>query len=210
MLSIDIIVPTYNRPDDVRKFVKEILKQKYVNYKVYIVDDCGDCDLTWLENFNNKINYLRLEKNRGQAFARNFAVKNSNSDFLLFLDDDAWFLDDDALDNFIKEVSESDADGWMLDVQEPNKALLSKRVKSKAGDEIGEFIACACAFKRISFITVGSFSEGFHSYGEETEFVIRMKSFNQTMCFLPQIKVFHNYHPTKRSAEWFNRFHLNS
>lgn len=42
---IDIIVPTYNRPNEIKKFVKEISKQNLLNFKVYIIDDYGEEDV---------------------------------------------------------------------------------------------------------------------------------------------------------------------
>ena len=94
MLSIDIVVPTYTRPDDIKKFVDEILSQSYDKFNVFIIDDHGEADLSWLLNYNSKIHYTRLSKNQGQASARNIGIKKGVGDIVVSLDDDAWFYKD--------------------------------------------------------------------------------------------------------------------
>ena len=109
MISIDIIVPTYNRLADIHKFVDEILAQTYPAFTVYIVDDCGDCDLNWLVHYDVKIHYIRLQKNQGQSSARNVAIKMGKGDIVVSLDDDAWFLDDkEALTKLAERFMKSD------------------------------------------------------------------------------------------------------
>ena len=67
---IDIIVPTYNRPKDIEKFIVEIKKQDFNEYHVIIVDDCGDLPIEHLIPKNDaNFTYIRLEKNQGQAAA---------------------------------------------------------------------------------------------------------------------------------------------
>ncbi len=208
---IDIIVPTYNRYDDVKKFISEIKKQTFENYRVVIIDDHGDVNIKELVPNNDPRFVLhRLDANKGQAFARNYAVDRSSAEYLIFLDDDAWFLSETALEDFYKFVNKNPNDAWMFDVIEPNKKPLSERVKTKTGEPLGEFIACACAFNRKSFVEIGGFLPYFHSYGEETEMVIRMLLRRQEMVFLPEIKVFHNYNASGRSSVWQNRFLINS
>ena len=208
---IDIIVPTYDRYDDVVKFIEEINKQTYQHFQVVFIDDNGSVDIeTIISKEGHRFKYIKLDENRGQAYARNHAAKQSTADFLFFLDDDAWFMNDTALENFVSEADTYECDGWMFDVKEPNKELLSLRIKKNNGDAIGEFVACACAFRRKSFEEIGGFLPFFHSYGEETEVVMRLILQGKKMIFLPLIQVFHNYEPGARSREWMNRFLFNS
>lgn len=165
---IDIIVPTYNRSEDIKKFVIEIQKQTFKTFNVFIIDDNSAESIKSLIPVDDlRFNYYKLDKNQGQAFARNFAVSISSSKYLFFLDDDAYFLDENALADFINKVKDDDSDGWMFDVIEPQKTPLSARINFNSGDLIGEFIACACAFKRQSFVETGGFLPYFHSYGEK-------------------------------------------
>ena len=147
---IDIIVPTYNRYNDLKKFISEIKKQTFKEFNVIIIDDYGEDKIVDLIPDNDiRFKYYRLEKNYGQAYARNYGVDKSLSKYLIFLDDDAWFINETALEDFVRFVENSTDDAWMFDLLEPEKKLLSERVKTKSGEQLGEFIACACGFKKL-------------------------------------------------------------
>lgn len=89
---VSVILPTYNGVE--RGYLKEaitsVLQQSYPNYELIIVND-GSTDTTGQFCFqyadNDKINYIEQE-NKGLASARNTGIRNSNGDFICFLDDD--------------------------------------------------------------------------------------------------------------------------
>ena len=95
--KIDIILPNYNSSKFIIKTIKSILKQTYKNWKLIIVDDCSDAKTkNILKKISRKknIKVFFLNKNHGAGFCRNFAIKNSNSPYLAFIDsDDIWKKD---------------------------------------------------------------------------------------------------------------------
>lgn len=212
MLSIDIIVPTYNRLDDIRVFVEEILKQTHPNFNVYIVDDFGACDLSWLKGYNEKIHYTRLSENQGQASARNVAIKKGKGDVIVSLDDDAWFYEDkDAL----KKVSEyfqnsSNIGCLMFDILEPEKKWLSEIRNLKEGEEIGSHITCGCAYPRTALEEIKGFNEFFHSGAEESDISLKLIFAGYQLIFGKKIRVFHNYNGSERSRKWYNKVRYNT
>ena len=211
-MKIDIIVPTYNRPDDIKKFITEIQKQTFKDYKVYIIDDCGDVDIEHLiPKEDDRFVFEKLEKNRGQSYVRNYALKKSSSEVVVFMDDDAWFLDVDALNKIIDYYNTyNNISCLMFDVKEPNRELLSLRNNLSDMQEIGEFIACGVSFKRVALELVGGFSDNFHSYGEETELSMRLIDKGYKLFFGKEIHLYHNFQPSERTIGWFKRFKYNS
>ena len=208
---VDIIVPTYNRKHDLKKFIAEIEKQSYSNYIVHIVDDFGSEDLTKIIPSKPQFNFTRLPENRGQAFARNYAAAKSTGDYIVFMDDDAWFTSGDDLQTVVEIMSGDSGIGClMFDLLEPNRALLSERKKLKEGQILGDFIACACAFRKAAFLATDGFNPIFHSYGEETEIGIQLLQANYKIQFTQKVRVFHNYNPGARSLSWKKRFIKNS
>ena len=95
--KIDIILPNYNSSKFIIKTIKSILHQTYKNWKLIIVDDCSDAKTrNILKKISRKknIKVFFLNKNHGAGFCRNFAIKNSNSPYLAFIDsDDIWKKD---------------------------------------------------------------------------------------------------------------------
>jgi teichuronic acid biosynthesis glycosyltransferase TuaG len=95
MSLISIIMPTYNSEKYINKTILSVKNQTYSNWELIIIDDCSTDDTkqfveTFLEN-DERIKYVRLEKNSGAAVARNKGVEIASGDYLAFLDsDDIW------------------------------------------------------------------------------------------------------------------------
>lgn len=96
--KISVIITTYNRSEYLEKrAIPSCLNQEYENFEILIIDDCSKDNTKFIVNeiqkkYKNKdIRYLRLEKNKGLAFCRNFGVANAKGDFVVFLDDDDAF-----------------------------------------------------------------------------------------------------------------------
>ncbi|RAJ22257.1 GT2 family glycosyltransferase [Gelidibacter algens] len=210
--SIDIVVPTYNRPNEIKKFIYEIQKQTYLNYKVYIIDDCGSEDIKSLIPKNDAhFAYERLKENSGQAYARNYASTLGEGDIIIFMDDDAYFIQDNSLDLVLEYFEENEDVGFtMFNIKEPNRDWLSKRKNLNDFQEIGGFIACGCAFRRSTFLNSPGFSKEFHSYAEETDISMQLIKNSEKLVFASRVKVFHNYNPTERTQAWLKRFKYNT
>jgi glycosyltransferase involved in cell wall biosynthesis len=89
--SVSVIIPTYNRKDALRETLALLAKQTYPSdcFEAIVVDD-GSTDGTEAvaaELFPFKVRLIR-QSNQGDAAARNFGARQSQSDLLVFLDDD--------------------------------------------------------------------------------------------------------------------------
>ncbi len=92
--KIDIILPNYNSSQFIVKTIKSILEQTYKNWRLIIVDDCSDKKtVTILKKYFKKknIKIYFLKKNHGAGYCRNYAIAESNSPYIAFIDsDDIW------------------------------------------------------------------------------------------------------------------------
>ena len=92
--KVDIIVPNFNKGKYLKKCLDSVLRQSYKNWKLIIVDDNSkDFSLDVLKKYKNKkkIKDIELKNNKGPSFCRNLALKNSNNNYVAFLDsDDIW------------------------------------------------------------------------------------------------------------------------
>lgn len=97
---ISIIMPTYGRTAEiVLRAVDSIIKQTYVDWELYVVDDNKENNLyseaikNALEDLKDtRIHYLRMEKNSGACAARNKGIQESKGEYVAFLDDDDEWL----------------------------------------------------------------------------------------------------------------------
>lgn len=103
---ISIIIPTYNRQDNLARALRSVLAQTYKDFEVLVIDD-GSTDQT--ENIvkdlaakDNRIKYCRIENSGGPpdgeprpsggpAKPRNTGIEKARGEFIAFLDsDDEW------------------------------------------------------------------------------------------------------------------------
>jgi glycosyltransferase involved in cell wall biosynthesis len=140
-----VIIPVYNKEKYISMTIDSVLNQKFQDFELIIVcDPSTDKSIIEVEKFKNyhkvKILYRDTPGHGGYA-ARNLGIKNSNAEWVTFLDaDDEWYSD--HLLNLYNVISKSDKQlfttGW-YDSYKNNKideALFVKKNKSKAIFEI--------------------------------------------------------------------------
>ena len=89
---VSVVIATYNRAKTVVRSIESVLGQTYSPFEVVVVDD-GSKDKTpqVLENFDNRISYMRQD-NQGRAIARNVGAASCTGNWIAFQDDDdEWY-----------------------------------------------------------------------------------------------------------------------
>ena len=91
---VSIIMPSYNTAKFISETIESVLAQTYTDWELIIVDDCStDNTDEVVESFlpDNRIKYIKNEKNSGAAFSRNRALCEAKGKWIAFLDsDDVW------------------------------------------------------------------------------------------------------------------------
>lgn len=89
---VSIIIPTYNRPEQLVHAIKSVLKQTYTALEAIVVNDCGVDVSKILEAFNDhRIVHIRHKKNKGLAVTRNTGIRTAKGKYIAYLDDDDEF-----------------------------------------------------------------------------------------------------------------------
>ncbi|MEA5457689.1 glycosyltransferase [Arcicella sp. LKC2W] len=86
-----IIIPVYNRPDEVEELLECLVKQTYKNFEIVIIEDgsATKCD-TVIDKFEHKLEiHYYFQENTGQGFARNTGFRYAQGDYFIILDSDA-------------------------------------------------------------------------------------------------------------------------
>ncbi|MFT9051566.1 glycosyltransferase family 2 protein [Liquorilactobacillus nagelii] len=103
---VTFIIPTYKRKDFLICAVKSIFKQKFKNIEIIIVDDDP---LSNLSDFLKKVTqlysysiiYIRNPKNMGPGYCRKRGLEVSKGDYVIFMDDDDFYINKSFLNNAI-------------------------------------------------------------------------------------------------------------
>ena len=92
--TVSIILPNFNSSEFVSSSINSIKNQTYKNWNLIIIDDCSTDNskniINKYKNFKN-ITIIKLNKNKGPSFCRNYAMRISKSKYISFIDsDDTW------------------------------------------------------------------------------------------------------------------------
>lgn len=113
-MKIDIIMPTYNRPNLLQRAIKSVLNQTSPNWELWIYDDGSNCDIySIVEKYEDERVHFFVgpklteeeRKNRGGAVARNILLRKSKNELISYLDDDNYYWPE-AIEGAIKYFKE--------------------------------------------------------------------------------------------------------
>ena len=110
--KVTVVIPTRNRLKTLKEVIQSYINQKDVK-EILIIDDFSDQPIEntdfslALKEANNPSITLRVinnEKREGAAKSRNKGIKNAQSEYILFGEDDA-YIDDDYVKNLINKIT---------------------------------------------------------------------------------------------------------
>ena len=94
---VSIIMPSYNTASFIAESIQSVLAQSYKDWELIIVDDCSPDNTDQVVKpylSDERIMYLKNEKNSGAAVSRNRALREAKGKWIAFLDsDDLWMPD---------------------------------------------------------------------------------------------------------------------
>jgi len=108
--NVSVIIPTYNRCAALRSAVNSALNQDGLNPLEVLVVDNNSQDNTrevvhsMMEQYPGKVRYL-VERNQGNAYARNKGIQAAKGEIIAFIDDDVT-VDSDWLRSLKKVLDE--------------------------------------------------------------------------------------------------------
>ena len=86
MTKVSVILPTYNRKNELKASIDSVLNQTYTDYELIIVDD-GSTDDTYnhISKYlsDDRIRYY-YKQNGGVSSARNYGISKANGEYIAF------------------------------------------------------------------------------------------------------------------------------
>src|SRR5574344_885531 len=110
MKKVSIIVPVYNPQEKhLKQCIDSLVSQTYEDIEIILVDNQSTDNnpqilQEYAEKFN-KIKLITLEKNQGFAGACNIALKESQGEYIDFVDSDDW-LEKNAIELLVNKMQE--------------------------------------------------------------------------------------------------------
>ncbi|MDX2188766.1 MAG: glycosyltransferase [Bacteroidota bacterium] len=202
-----VIVPVYNRPDEIQVLLQCLTQQNYSNFEVIVVESGSDKRRSdeVVQAYSNKLNirYI-MAGNNGPGLSRNEGFKVALGDYFIVLDSDI-LLENDFIFQINKAVSEQNLDAHggpdkchpsFTDVEKACNYSLTSFLTT-GGMRGGNIRATKyfprsfnMGFSRKVYETVGGFAFGF--MGEDIELSHRIINAGFKVGLIPDAFVYHH------------------
>jgi glycosyltransferase involved in cell wall biosynthesis len=216
MPLFSVVIPTYNRPDQLSRAVLSVIRQSLIDFELIIVDDGSThcyAQCVAKQICDSRVRVIRRYSNQGVASARNIGIAAASGSYVSFLDDD-----DEYSENFL-EITSSWLSGtghtiaaswsgttYFEDNQKLSYATVLSADDPGVDDELlqdflSAGVGCGVTIKSECLASIGGFNESF-KIGEDTELFVRMLSMGYRPIQLPPdlVKVYHDSQPRLTST----------
>lgn len=204
-MTFSIIVPVYNRPDEVDELLDSLTRQAYTAFEVIVVEDgssvpCKEVCGKYMERLT--LRYLAKE-NSGPGQSRNFGAQHAQGDYLIILDSDV-VLPDGYLNAVYKELTLKPCDAFGgADASHPSFTAVQKAISYSMTSffttggirggkkKLDKFYPRSynMGIKREVYNELGGFSK--MRFGEDIDFSYRIVEAGYSCRLFPEAWVWH-------------------
>src|SRR5690606_23324189 len=112
-MFFSIIIPLYNRPNEIDELLFTLTQQNYTNFEVLITEDGSINDAKEIvDSYRDQLTiHYYYKENSGQGFSRNYGFERANGDFFIIFDSDC-LIPKDYLDIVNNEILNDDLDAF--------------------------------------------------------------------------------------------------
>ena len=103
-MRFSIIIPAYNAENHIRKALDSIKQQKFTDYELIVVcDSCTDNTKSIAEEYGAVTDVVNYHQD---GFTRNRGMELAQGEYILFMDDDDWWLHEYVLTQLDAKLTE--------------------------------------------------------------------------------------------------------
>ncbi|GAB2774704.1 glycosyltransferase [Rhabdobacter roseus] len=206
MRYYSIIIPVYNRPDELDELLGSLTRQTYRDFEVLVIEDGSsrtsqDVVQKYLSQLT--IRYFVIE-NRGQGFARNYGFAQARGEYFVVFDSDTLIpphylasVDSHLNQNYLDAYGGPDAaDKNFSSLQKAisyamTSVFTTGGIRGKKNNAGGAFQPRSfnLGLSRRVFEDTGGFAK--RDMGEDIEFGIRLRGRGYRLGLIPDAYVFH-------------------
>lgn len=208
---VSIVIPNYNAFELLKKCIISIKEKTKEEIEIIIVDNASkDLDMDYINNLEN-VKFIYLDKNYGFSKAVNEGILNSNSEYIILLNNDTE-IEFGFVEKLLEQIK---SDEHIFSVSSKMIDYRNRKIIDDAGDEysivgwtkkvgngksIDKFVkprkifsSCAGAaiYRKRIFEEIGYFDESFFAYLEDVDICYRANINGYKNVFCPDAIVYH-------------------
>jgi len=226
-MFFSIIIPLYNRPQEIKELLETLCLQTYKQFEVLVIEDGSADDAAEIvKSFADKLDVKYFVKpNTGQGFSRNFGFERAKGDYFVVFDSDC-LIPEDYLQIVHDSLQQNYLDAYGgPDDSHPSFTPIQKAISyamtspfttggtrgSKKG--IGQFHPRSfnMGLSRQVWEKAGGYI--ITRLGEDIEYSIRIHSLGFKIGLIPEAKVYHkrrtNFIKFYKQLHFFGRARIN-
>jgi glycosyltransferase involved in cell wall biosynthesis len=188
--SIDVIIPTMGRKQYLMQFLKDLSQQSLLPKSVIVVEQNPD------ENSVSEVSKLEIENlpfevlhhfthQIGACNARNIALKDVESDWIFFADDDIR-ISKDLLENAMGVIENKHIDALNMNCKQEGEETIFHVSKQWGSFGSGTSIVRSSFAKKCNFSSIYE-----HGYGEDIDFGMQLRNEGCDIIYHPMIQILH-------------------
>ena len=210
-----VIIPLYNRPDEIKELLDSLLTSNYNNFETIIIEDGSTLSSEGIiEEYYTKLNIQYFKKhNEGPGLTRNYGANKALGQWVVFFDSDCLIPSNyfEEVENYLSLNPNIDCFGGpdkahpsFTDVQKAISYSMTALLTTggiRGGDKEDKKFhprSFNMGFKRLTFLELGGYSN--MRFGEDLDFSFRIISVGLKTALIPKAYVYH-----KRRTD-FNKF----
>jgi len=226
-MFFSIIIPLYNRPQEIKELLESLTKQTYNQFEVLVIEDGSVKDAKDIvAAFSHRLDvHYYFKPNEGQGFSRNFGFERAKGDYFVIFDSDVL-----VPENYLEIVNNRLTSDYLDCYGGPDDAHPSFTPMQKAisysmtspfttggirGNKkgIGQFHPRSfnMGLSRQAWQKAGGFI--ITRLGEDIEYSIRIHSLGFKIGLIPEAKVYHkrrtSYLQFYKQLHFFGRARIN-
>ncbi len=188
--SIDVIIPSMGRPKYLLQVMEDLRIQSLLPKKVIVVEQNPDensiselpelYSKTW--PFEIKHHFIHQS---GACNARNIALKEVESDWIFFADDDIRFVPD-LLERALTEMNRLGVSSINMNCKQKGEETIFKKIKQWGSFGAGTSVVKSGFAKQCTFSSIYE-----HGYGEDADFGMQLRNVGCDIIYHPEIEISH-------------------
>lgn len=173
-MKISIITVCFNAKDTIEKTFLSILNQTYKNAELVVIDggsDDGTIDI--INKYREKISYFVSEPDKGIYDAMNKGIKASSGEFIIFLNANDAFFNENTLEEVIKALNKNpeakllfgDAE-YITEDQKNSQTITNEKIKNNFSLIYNNICHQSIFYNKSLFEKFGFYSDEFKIYAD--------------------------------------------